>query len=109
MTYTERPEGVRVLSIVAYMEAHHELDYPTITPSAVHWHITGRPIMEAAVLAVCDNWKVLDRGRDTVALVGFHPVLNEVIATLDRYEAGPAERDWSALGVAEQSDVAVTS
>jgi len=106
VTDIEREDCTRLLVIAAYMSAHVELDMPTITPGAVHWAITGRPVMEAAVLAVVDNWKLTFRDSRTVLLAGFHEQLGMVLATFDRFGAGLEERDWAEVGVVVPEAVA---
>jgi len=100
MTTPDRDDCVRLDTIAAYMRDHVEIDMPTITPGAVHWAITGRPVMEAAVLAVVDNWKLVHRGPRTDLLAGYHPQLGAVTASFDRFGAGLEERDWASVGVA---------
>lgn len=106
MTYHERPFTKRILLIATYLEAHPELPDPSaIYPQSVSWAITGRPADEAAVLATCDNWKLMSRSNRTAFLTGYHPALGCVLLDVDRYEAGPAERDWDSMGVAVVEEV----
>lgn len=105
MTWAERPESRRHLAIVAYLEAHPELPWPTIHPSSVAWHVTGRPTEEAAVLAVTDNFKVMHRNGRNAFLTGYHPALGVVLLDVDRWETGMAERDWDSLGIAVAEEV----
>jgi len=106
VTAPVREDIQRLRNIAQWLDDHPEIEHPTITPGTVHWAITGRPVMEAAVLAVDAGWKLIHRGPHLDYLAGYHPQLGAVLATFDRFGAGLEERDWAEHGVAVPEAVA---
>jgi hypothetical protein len=98
-----RPEAKRALAIIAWLEAHPAVPWPTITREAVHWQTFLKPMDERAVLGIDAAWKVMLRKGNVAYLTGFHAVLGCVLLDADRWRHANVERDWAELNVAVAS------